>query len=87
MARVPAATLDRMVAGMASWSGTRACDLSKVSVPTLVVAAGEDLLTSSAQEIAKAIPGARLLVAPHAGHAAALESLEVVNEAIAAHLG
>lgn len=87
VARVPATTLDRMVAGMVSWSGTRVNDLGKLSVPTLVVAAGEDLLTRGAEAIADAIPGAKLLVEPHAGHAVALESPDAVNDAIAAHLG
>ena len=86
VSRVPAATLDRMVSGMERWSGTRAGDLARVSVPTLVVVAGEDLLTPNAESIANAIPGAQLLVVPGAGHAVALESPGAVNEAIAKHL-
>jgi pimeloyl-ACP methyl ester carboxylesterase len=86
VARVPASTLERMVAGMASWSGTRGEDLAKVSVPTLVVAAGDDLLSPNAEDIAKAIPGARLLVVPGAGHAVALESPDSVNDALSEHL-
>ena len=86
VSRVPAATLDRMVAGMAHWSGTRVADLGRVSPPTLVVVAGEDLLTPNAEAIARAIPGAQLLVVPNAGHAVALESPDAVNEAIAKHL-
>ncbi len=87
VARVPAATLDRMIAGMASWSGTRVDDLAKLSVPTLVVAAGEDLLTPGSDAIARAIPAARLHVEPRAGHAVALEAPDAVNRAIADHLG
>jgi pimeloyl-ACP methyl ester carboxylesterase len=75
-----------MVSGMARWSGTRVGDLAQVSVPTLVVVAGEDLLTPNAESIANAIPGAQLLVVPGAGHAVALESPDPVNEAIAKHL-
>jgi pyruvate dehydrogenase E2 component (dihydrolipoamide acetyltransferase) len=86
VARVPSGTLDRMTAGMSSWSGSRADDLAKVSVPTLVVAAGEDLLTPGARAIAEAIPSAKLLVVEGAGHAVALECPETVNEAIVAHL-
>jgi 3-oxoadipate enol-lactonase len=71
---------------MSSWSGSRADDLAKVSVPTLVVAAGEDLLTPGARAIAEAIPSAKLLVVEGAGHAVALECPETVNEAIVAHL-
>lgn len=86
VARVPAVTLDRMVAGMLSWSDTRVEDLSRVFVPTLVISAGEDLLIPRAQSIAEAIPGAKLLVVEDAGHAVALESPRIVNDAIAAHL-
>jgi 3-oxoadipate enol-lactonase len=87
VARVPAATLERMTAGMANWSGTRAGDLGRVSVPTLVVVAGDDLLAPGAQEIAEAIPNATTLVVKDAGHAVALESADAVNEAILGHLG
>ncbi len=86
VARVPAATLERMAKGLADWSGTRTGDLANVSVPTLVIAAGEDLLTQGAETIANAIPGAKLVVVEGAGHAVALEAAEAVNEAIAAHL-
>jgi pyruvate dehydrogenase E2 component (dihydrolipoamide acetyltransferase) len=86
VARVPARTLDRMTAGMLEWSGSRADDLAKLSMPTLVVAAGEDLLTPDAPTLAEAIPTAKLLVVEGAGHAVALESPDAVNEAIAAHL-
>jgi pimeloyl-ACP methyl ester carboxylesterase len=86
LSRVPASTLDRMVAGMAGWSGSRVSDLAKLSMPTLVVVAGEDLLTPNAETIAAAIPGAQLLVVPHAGHAVALESPDTVNQAITTHL-
>ena len=72
---------------MASWSGTRVDDLAKLSVPTLVVAAGEDLLTPGSDAIARAIPAARLHVEPRAGHAVALEAPDAVNRAIADHFG
>ena len=85
VARVSAPTLERSVAGLASWSGSRAADLSGVSVPTLVVAAGEDLLTPDAGAIAAAIPGATLLKVDGAGHAVALEAPEAVNSALIAH--
>ncbi len=85
--RVPAATLDRMNAGLVAWSGSREADLSKIEVPTLVIAAAEDLLTPGADEIAAAIPGAKLVHVSNAGHAVAIEAPEAVNEAIATHLG
>ena len=87
VARVPANTLERMTAGLEAWSGSRRDDLSDLSVPTLVVAAGEDLLTPDASEIAQAIPQATLLRVETSGHAVALEEPEAVNEAILAHLG
>ena len=50
--------------------------------PTLVVVGAEDQLTppKDAEAIAKAIPGARLAVIPHAGHLAPLEQPEAFNE-------
>jgi len=85
-ARVPAATLARQAAGLRAWSGTRAADLARVRAPTLVVAGGDDLLAPDAEAVSRAIPGARLLVVPGAGHAVALEAPERVNEAILALL-
>lgn len=86
VSRVPATTLDRMYAGMLRWSGTRIEDLASISVPTLVVAAGEDLLAPRAEAVADAIPGACVVTVKDAGHAVALEASEAVNEALAAHL-
>lgn len=86
VSRVPATTLHRMAAGMAHWSGTRSGDLARIAVPTLVVAAGEDLLTPDAPAVAAAIPDAKLLAVEGAGHAVALEAPDAVNDAIAAHL-
>ncbi|MGH0031180.1 MAG: alpha/beta fold hydrolase [Myxococcota bacterium] len=86
LARVPAATLARMTAGIADWSGSRVDALGDVAVPTLVVAAGADLLTPDAAALAEAIPGATLRVVPDAGHAVALEAPDAVNEALLAHL-
>jgi 3-oxoadipate enol-lactonase len=85
-ARVPARTLDRCAAGMNAWSGTREGDLGSVSVPTLVVVAGEDLLTPEGKEVAESIPGARLVVVSGAGHAVGLEAPEAVNDALLEHL-
>lgn len=85
-ARVPAATLARQAAGLRAWSGTRAADLTRIAVPTLVIAGGDDLLVPDAEAVARAIPHARLVVAEGAGHAVALEAPDVVNEAIRARL-
>jgi pyruvate dehydrogenase E2 component (dihydrolipoamide acetyltransferase) len=87
LSRVPAETVARMVEGIRRWSGTRAEDLGRIQAPTLVVVAAEDLLTPGAEAIALAIPGAKQLVIPGAGHAVALEAPDVVNEALLGHLG
>jgi pimeloyl-ACP methyl ester carboxylesterase len=85
-ARVPAATLARSAAGLRAWSGTRGEVLSQIAAPTLVVAGGGDLLVGDGGVIAAAIPGARSVVVPEAGHAVALEAPEIVNRAILDHL-
>ena len=87
IARVPAATLERTAAGVRAWSGTRTNDLVRITTPTLVLVAGSDLLTPGGEQIAAAIPGARLEVVPEAGHALAIEAADAVNAAILAHLG
>jgi len=85
--RIPAASLVRWAAGLRAWSGTREDELGRIVAPTLVVAAGEDLLTPGGEAIAGAIPGARCVVVPGAGHAVNLEAPDAVNEAIRQHLG
>jgi pyruvate dehydrogenase E2 component (dihydrolipoamide acetyltransferase) len=86
LARVPAETLARTTAGIRAWSGSRAGDLARLEARTLVVAAGDDLLTPDAAAIAREIPGASAVVVPDAGHAVALEAPEAVNRALLAHL-
>jgi len=50
-------------------------------MPTLVVVGASDAISPEAEmrEIAEAIPGARFVVAPSAGHMAPLERPEEVN--------
>jgi pimeloyl-ACP methyl ester carboxylesterase len=84
--RTPAATLRREAAGLRAWSGTREADLGALRARTLVIAAEQDLLTPDAAEVAKRIPGARLLVVPRAGHAVAIEAGDAVSQAILAHV-
>ncbi|RIL03981.1 MAG: 4-carboxymuconolactone decarboxylase, partial [Proteobacteria bacterium] len=60
--------------------------LAAIGAPTLVVAGADDLLTPDAAALADAIPSARLVVVPGAGHAVALEAPDAVNAAIEAHL-
>ncbi|MBW2373317.1 MAG: alpha/beta fold hydrolase [Deltaproteobacteria bacterium] len=86
VARVPATTLERSAAGLRAWSGTRREALGRIEVPTLILVAGGDLLTPDAAALAGAIPNARSVVVPEAGHALAIEAPDAVNEAIAAHL-
>ncbi len=47
--------------------------LAAVVAPTLVVAGSEDPARARAEEVAAAIPGARLALVPGAGHAPHLE--------------
>jgi pyruvate dehydrogenase E2 component (dihydrolipoamide acetyltransferase) len=85
-AHAPAATLRRQAAGLRAWSGTRVADLSRVRARTLVIAADEDLLAPDGAEIAKAIPGARLLVVPRSGHAVTVDGAEATSRAILEHV-
>jgi pimeloyl-ACP methyl ester carboxylesterase len=65
------------------------CDLrgrlADIGRPTLVIQGEADQLCprAAAEELAKAIPGARLCVVPGAGHVAHLEKPAEVNQAIA----
>jgi len=84
--QVPAATLARTAAGLASWSGSRTGDLAGVTAPTLILAGGADLLTPDAADLAAAIPGAKLKVLEGAGHALAIDAADEVGRLLRAHL-
>jgi pimeloyl-ACP methyl ester carboxylesterase len=58
--------------------------LPAISVPTLVLVGDSDTFTppNRSQEIAAAIPGARLVVVPECGHASTIEQPEAVNRAL-----
>lgn len=58
--------------------------LAEIRIPTLVLVGDRDLLTppDRSQEMAAAIPGARLVVIPDCGHASTLEQPEAVNRAL-----
>ena len=62
--------------------------LGGVSAPTLVLCGAEDNLTpiAQAEELAGAIPGARIEVVPDAGHFSNIENPDVVNQHLAKHL-
>ena len=83
---IPHATLVRTAAGLRAWSGSRSKELAAVRAPTLVIEAGQDLLTVEGREIATLIPGCRLVTVPDAGHAVTLEAPGPVNDALLEHL-
>jgi len=58
--------------------------LAKIAVPTLILVGDCDALTplDRSQEMAAAIPGARLVVVQDCGHASTLEQPEAVNRAL-----
>jgi pyruvate dehydrogenase E2 component (dihydrolipoamide acetyltransferase) len=86
LARVPAGTLTRSAAGLRAWSGSREAELGELRAPTLVVAAGEDLLTPGGERVAAAIPDARCIEIEGVGHAVGIEAGERVNAALLEHL-
>ncbi len=83
--RLPAATLLRTAAGLRAWSGRRGDAVTRLRVPTLVLAAGLDRLTPDGDALASTIPNARLVVAAGAGHAVTLEAPDAVNTALLEH--
>lgn len=62
-------------------------ELAAIRTPTLVCCGAEDNLTpaNQAEEIAAAIPGARLEIIPGAGHFSNIENASLVNELLAKH--
>jgi pimeloyl-ACP methyl ester carboxylesterase len=84
--KIPVSVLGRYAQGLRAWDGVRVDALSGLAVPTLVVAAGADLLTPGAAEIASAIPNAKLAVLQGAGHAVTLEAPGEVNAVLLEHL-
>ena len=59
--------------------------LPTITVPTLVVFGAEDVITPAETEgrsLADAIPGAKLVIIPNAGHLSNLEQSEVFNAAV-----
>jgi 3-oxoadipate enol-lactonase len=63
-------------------------DLPRIAASTLVIAAAEDQATppEQSQEIARGIPGARLVVIPDAAHIANVEQPDAVTNQILDHL-
>ncbi len=85
LSRVSPLTLERQVAGLRGWQPDEAA-LATLRVPTLVIAATDDLLTPDGEALARLIPGARCVRVPQAGHAVGLEAPEAVNAALEEHL-
>ena len=84
--RMKPEVLARWGAGLRAWAGTRARDLSRISVPTLVITGDDDVLTPGGTAVAAAIPGAERLALADTGHAAAIEQGPRVAAAIVAHV-
>jgi pimeloyl-ACP methyl ester carboxylesterase len=63
-------------------------ELPKISVPTLMVVGEEDVVTpmDKAKRISETIPGAQLVVIPHAGHLCTVEEPDAVTAALEAFL-
>jgi len=63
-------------------------DISKIAVPTLVVAGEFDTLTppAMAQAISAGIPGSQLSIIPGAGHLSNIENAEAFNRVLGAFL-
>ncbi|MBI3453399.1 MAG: alpha/beta fold hydrolase [Rhodospirillales bacterium] len=93
----PPAVYERLVASMcalhkdsyiktieATTGYDRTADLPNIRVPTLLVFGAEDRLTppSIGERMAAAIPGARLVVIPDAGHLVNIERPVAFNEAV-----
>ena len=92
------ARLEAMVAGTSDQGYAACCDailamdlrpdLPAVRAPLLAIAGADDPATppQHLSDIAQAVPGARLLVLPHAAHLANLEQVVAVNAALLLHL-
>lgn len=79
--------IERQAGGIFAWNRTRARDLKKMKVPTLVLVGREDILTPPAfsRELARLIPKARLKVVDGA-HGFFIEEAEAFNRAVRAFL-
>ena len=66
----------------------RSADLSRLTLPTLVLVGREDELTppSESERMAQALPNSRYVEIPNAGHLAPLENPQAVNEALLSFL-
>ncbi len=84
MLRQPPAGIIGAQLGMAERPDSTAL-LSTITVPTLVIFGAEDVITPAETEgrsLADAIPGARLVIIPNAGHLSNLEQPDAFNAAV-----
>lgn len=67
----------------------RTPELSKIRTPTLVLCAKDDFITPAyfSEELARKIPGAKLVLLPQGGHCASEAALEAFTSALLAFLG
>jgi len=83
----PVSTIVAALAALAARPDMTGC-MQHIDVPTLLVVGADDQITppeclTRAEEI---IPGARLLIVPHAGHMTPLETPSIFNAAVLAFL-
>jgi 3-oxoadipate enol-lactonase len=83
MAEQPAAGIIGALGGLRDRADSRVT-LPTITVPTLVIAGDADVITppADAQAMAAAIPGARFVVIPKAGHLSPLENPRAFNAAV-----
>jgi pimeloyl-ACP methyl ester carboxylesterase len=88
MRRTRPRTVVAALRGMAT-RPDRTADLARITVPTLVLAGSDDQLIPplESRRMAEALPNARLVMVPDAGHMAPLENPVAVDEALHAFLG
>jgi pimeloyl-ACP methyl ester carboxylesterase len=83
MRRTPARALAGALRGMAA-RPDRTAELSKITVPTLVLVGADDIITppDEARKMATAISHAELTIIPNAGHLPPVENPSATDEAI-----
>lgn len=67
----------------------RTAELARIAAPTLVLCAKDDAITPAyfSEELARKIPGAKLVLLPQGGHCASETVLEEFNRAVLGFLG
>lgn len=83
-ARHPQPSADFARQAEAAVGHDRLADLARITAPTLVIRGDQDLLSPAwrSHEIAEAIPGARLMTLPDAGHSVNLEQQTAFNQTV-----